>query len=60
MNVCSIKINQQVTLMFDPINVTFGLFGAFLVYMALDQYLIFLHHTSIDELIKKLYNWLAK
>ena len=44
----------------DSINITFGLFGAFLVYMALDQYLIFLHHTSNGELVKELYDWLIK
>ena len=44
----------------DPINTTFGLFGTFLVWMAVDQYLIFLHHTSIGELTKKLYVWLVK
>lgn len=39
----------------DSINVTFGLFGTFLAWMAIDQYLIFLHHTTIGELLKKLY-----
>jgi len=46
--------------MFDPINTTFGFFGAFLVWLAVDQYLIFLHHTTIGELVKDLYNWLVK
>ena len=44
----------------DSINLTFGFFGAFLVWLAVDQYLIFLHHTSCEELIKKLYVWLVK
>ena len=44
----------------DPINTTFVLFGAFLVWMAVDQYLIFLHHTSCEELVKKLYTKVFK
>ena len=39
----------------DSINVTFGLFGIFIAWMAIDQLLIFQYHTSIGELLKKLY-----
>ena len=44
----------------DPINTTFGLFGAFLVWMAIDQLLIFQFDTSCEELVKDLYNWVFK
>ena len=44
----------------DSINVTFGLFGTFLVWMAIDQLLIFQFDTSMEEEIKNLYNWLVK
>ena len=42
----------------DPINTTFGLFGAFLVWMAIDQLLIFQFDTSCEELVKELFNWI--
>ena len=37
------------------IYVTFGLFGIFIAWLAIDQLLIFQYHTSIGELLKKLY-----
>ena len=44
----------------DSINLTFGLFGAFLVWMAIDQLLIFQYHTSCEELVKKLFTKVFK
>ena len=39
----------------DMFYLIFWLFGIFIAWMAIDQYLIFLHHTTIGELIKRLY-----
>ena len=57
MNVCSIKINQQVTLMTDYI-VTFLFLVlplAFFVYMAIDQ-LLWIHDMDLDTVIKNFYH----
>ena len=61
MNVCSIKINRQVTLMTDYIMFTFFfvLPITFFVYLALDQ-LLWIHGTDLDTQVKKLYTKIFK
>ena len=39
----------------DMFYLIFWLFGIFIAWMAIDQLLIFQYHTSIGELLKKLY-----
>ena len=57
MNVCSIKINRQVTLMTDTIMFTlfFILPIGFFVYMAIDQ-LLWIHDMDLDTVIKNFYH----
>jgi hypothetical protein len=39
----------------DMFDATAWFFGLVIAWLAIDQYLIFLHHTTTGELIKKLY-----
>ena len=39
----------------DMFYLIFWLFGIFIAWLAIDQLLIFQYHTSVGELLKKLY-----
>ena len=57
MNVCSIKINRQVTLMTDYIMTFLFLVLplSFFVYMAIDK-LLWIHDMDLDTVIKNFYH----
>ena len=56
----SAPISHMGEKLMDSINITFGFFAGFLIWMAIDQLLIFQFDTSLGELIKKLYTKLFK